>query len=491
MLAVVFILIFFSLPAFSADERLPLDEIKRRLQEDPENKEALSQLGLFYTVEKQYDKAVETYFEIIRIDPKNFHAYNNLGILYKKVGQFKDSLFCYQKALAINPDSYLAHYNIGLAYESMGRMQEAREAYGRSLSLNPEFAQALQRLKELSDDPASAQRLPAPEPRSEGKILVVDSTTGQPKILGATTPPPEEKKPPKPADDKGSEADKKPDDKATPEPAAKTEEKEPKKKGAGEGKKSEMVRTLRTGPGVTFYNRAMDALEKDDMKTAVEQYVTCIMQDREFLSEPDNGLIQKGLQLLQDRPNSMSEGLFYRGYLQHISGKQDAALPDFKAYVAENKKGPYKNQAQTFIDTLEAKLQAARAAEIASQTASRMASTPAIVANATFTPRIDDTEIKKMNPDEIIEESKRLSREGRLRDALAVIQTALEKERENLSLLVAQANLYTDMMLLQGDNEAGKMARNIFEKILSLAQPSSREAEVAKSMIKELSTRLK
>lgn len=479
--AVGLLFLFLFNQAVPAEEpQLSPMEIEKRLKEDPEDKEALNQLALHYSVEKEYLKAVDAYFKLIKVDPQNFHAYNNLGIIYKKVGQYKDSLFCYQKALQINPDYYWVHYNMGLAFEAMGRMQEARESYGRALSLNPEFAQALQRMRELSDEPGKTPALP--EPVSAGQVLVVDPKSGAVKPLT-----------------KGG-------DKKAPRTEAKVVAEEPieTEAGSGVGKEgkggkkpqekrggSEMVRTLRTGPGAVFYNKSMNALENDDLKTAIEQYVSCIMQDREFLGEPDNGLIQKSLQLLRDRPNSMSEGLFYRGYLTYLTGNTEGALADLKAYVEQNKKGPYRTQAETLIAQIETRLATARDAEASRNVTQRLATAPLVVTNATFTPRPDDTEIKKMSVDDILEEGKKLSREGRLRDAIATFKTGLDKDRENLPLLTAMANSYTDMMLLQGDNEAGKMARDLFEKILSLAPANSRESDLAKNMVKELNSRIK
>jgi tetratricopeptide (TPR) repeat protein len=468
-----------------AEEQLSYEHVQRRLKEDPENKDLLNQLAMIFTVEKDFMKAVDTYFRILKIDPNNFHAYNNLGILYKKVGQYKDSLFCYQKAAKLNPGFYLVHYNIGLAYEAMGRMQEAREAYGRALSLNPEFTQALERLKELSDGGGTLPSLAD----SDGRILVADSPTGAPKTIGkagtSDTAPSPTAAPPKTPATSGT-----PGKTGTPAKTTaagtSTAASKPGKKGS-----SEMVRTLRDSAGTPFYNKAMDALEKGDLKAATENYVNCILADREFLSEPDNGLIQKALGLLNDRPNSMSEGLFFRGTLKFLSGNSDGAYEDMKAYIGENAKGPYRSQAQTLIDRIDARIAAAKEAEAAKLAAQRLETAPQITSNASYTPRPDDTEIRSMSVETIIEEGKRLSREGRQRDAIVVLKGGLDKEKDNLPLLMAMANTYTDMLLLQGDIEAGKMARDLFEKVISITPSGSRDSSLAKSMVKELSNRLR
>ncbi|MFZ2958543.1 MAG: tetratricopeptide repeat protein [Candidatus Ozemobacteraceae bacterium] len=495
---------------------ISLDQVQKRLQDDPEDREALLALAMHQTIAKEYQKAVVTYFQLLKIDPKNFHAFHNLGILYKKVGQYSDSLHCYQEALKINPNASTVYYNMGLAYEAMGRMQEARETYGRALSLNPDLTQALQRLRDLSDDAGKTVSLPEPPPG----IMIVDTPEGPAKPLTIAQAGKGDVKSGDSAsggkgsgksDGKsvGSKASEKGGAKAggktgstekAPPDAGKADEKGSSEKGssekAGSKKSGEMVRTMRTGPGVGFYHKAMDALEKDDLKTAIEQYVTCILKDRDFLSEPDNGLISKGLQLLSERPNAMADSFFYRGFLTSLSGNLEGAQPDLKLYIEKNPKGSFVTEAQELIDRHEARLKAIADAKTASESAALalvearyQIGASGTSGTATFTPRPDDITLKKMNPEELLDESRRLSRDGRLLDAIAVLRTGLEKEPENPPLLMGMANAYVDLMLLKGDAEAGKMARSLFEKVVALVPPDSKESKMAQSMIQELAGR--
>ncbi|MBI3037613.1 tetratricopeptide repeat protein [bacterium] len=465
--------LFFACRLFASFDTMSIPDLEKTIIDDPENKEALLQLGIKYSVEKQYLKAVEKYFSLLKIDPENFHAYNNLGIVYKKVGQFKDSLFCYQKALKINPDYYWIHYNIGLVFESMGRMQEAREAYGKALSLNPEFSQALQRLRDLSESTGKVPNLPAPP--SIG-ILVVDSPDRQPVLKSLKGPPAPIKKDPSQTTDLSR---------------SNTTKIETERKPTPEKKPASFVKSTREGPGKSFYQKSMDYLKKEDLPNATEQYVRCILVDREFLAEPDNGLIQKTLDLLEDRPNSMSDGLFFRGFLQSMQGKRDKSLNDLKTYLVENPKGPFWGDGKKIVDRFEAEIAALEASQRAKEAATRFSSPPTIALNATYTPRPDESSIKKMTVDEVLEQAKQLAREGRQRDAIVTLRTSLDHEPNNPKLLLAAANTYTDLLLLNGDMEAGKMAREIFEKILTVVASDSKEAGIAQSMVKELSGRIR
>ena len=105
--------------------------------------------------------------------------------------------------------------------------------------------------------------------------------------------------------------------------------------------------------------------------------------------------------------------------------------------------------------------------------------------------RPSDYVLKRMDTEQIIQEADRLSRESRLTDAVAVLEAGISKDPDNVTLLSKSANAYADMLLLKGDNEAGKMALSRFHKVYSKAAPNSREWAVAKDMIDELTKRVK
>ena len=479
-------------------------QLQQRLIDNPRDIEAHLNLAMEYSLANNFVKAVEAYFVILRIDPENFHAYNNLGILYKKSGQYRDSLHCYKQAERINPDSYWVPYNMGLCYEAMGRMQEARESYGRALSLNPAFAQALQRLKAMTEGGEGVPVLPGLE---ESQIYLVDSSAAQPKPYGGNEPdsaapaPPEKPQPQAPPRDAALEKPLQQPDKVS-ERLAKAKEKE---------KENKSVRTSLKGPGAAIFNQAMEALDANKIERAVELYVSCIIAERDLLAEPENGLIRKGLEYLKDRPNRMPDGIFYRGLLIYIAGNIELAVPDLKSYLASatsNKKtgnSQFIAEADRIIERYEAD-KAARAAKAKEQSdavaAARAAAASEALAASTSPasasdsqvidrPRASDFVLKRMSVEQIIEEADRLSRESRLTDAVAVLETGLAADPENLQLLMKSANAYTDMLLLKGDQEAGKMALARFEKIFARAPENSREWAVSQEMIAELKKRVR
>lgn len=483
-----------SQPGFSAVNQANVRQLQQRLIDNPKDVDAHLKLALEYSMGNDFVKAVETYFALLRIDPNNFHAYNNLGILYKQSGQFRDSLHCYQQAQRIDPDSCWVPYNMGLCYEAMGRMQEARESYGQALSLNPSFSQALQRLRVLSSDGAD-QPVPELPGLAESQIYIADSRTSRPVIRTqqSETPaaPKVVKQQPVPTV--------KPVEKA--EKAERISERLEKEK--NQKKVNLKHRTTRKGPAAMVFNQAMDALEAGKTELAIELYVNSVIAERELLSEPENGLIRQGLTYLKDRPNRMPNGLFYRGMLIYIAGHIDLAIPDLKNYaevVSKSDKASsvsqYLDEANRIINKHKAEKEAIAAMEAERKAAIALAEQQKKAQEAAAKPeqeiaRPSDFALKRMDIEQIIQEADKLSRESRLTDAVAVLESGLSREPDNIQLLMKSANAYTDMLLLKGDNEAGKMALVRYKKVTGLSSPNSKEAAIANEMIGELNKRVR
>ena len=486
----------------AAGNQTTIRQLQQKIIDNPKDVEAHLKLAIEYSVSNNFVKAVETYFAVLRIDPDNFHAYNNLGILYKQAGQFRDSLHCYQKAQTIDPDSCWVPYNMGLCYEAMGRMQEARESYGQALSLNPSFSQALQRLRYLSSDGAE-QPVPALPGLEESQIYIADSNTTRPVIVSQKNDSPAVPSAPKAA---------KQETKKTEVAAAvgsgqveKVSERLQKEK---DKKKNTATkhRTSRKGPAAVVFNQAMDALESGKTELAIELYVNSIIAERELLSEPENGIIRQGLTFLKDRPNRMPNGMFFRGILIYISGHLELAVADLKNFLEINKDSEkassisqYIDEAKRVVERFEEEKEAMAALEreraaaaLAAQQASEAAaaSSSANIAEAEVA-RPSDYVLKRMDIEQIIQEADRLSRESRHTDAIAVLEAGLSKEPDNIELLMKSANAYADMLLLKGDNEAGKMALSRYQKVMNSAPSGSKEQAVAKDMVDELSKRVR
>lgn len=502
VLPAIYFALFSPNVCFAAGSQQTIHQLQQQIIDNPRDVDAHLKLAIQYSISNNFVKAVETYFALLRIDPDNFHAYNNLGILYKQSGQYRDSLHCYLQAQRIDPDSYWVPYNMGLCYEAMGRMQEARESYGSALSLNPSFSQALQRLRILSDGGEGV--VPELPGLSEAQIYVADSKQGNPNVISNREEAPVVVSAPAKKQKKAEAKS----DTVIADNSPKISERIQKEKNKQKTTKTN-YRTSRGGPAAVIFNQAMDALDGGKLEKAIELYVTAVVAERDLLSEPENGLIRQGLTYLKDRPNRMPNGLFFRGLMIYISGHLELAVSDLKNFVAANENndkaasiGQYLEEANRILARYEAEkeamaaLQAERAAAAAAAAAAANAANTGVATSSDILmleeeARPSDYVLKRMDTEQIIQEADRLSRESRLTDAVAVLEAGISKDPDNVTLLSKSANAYADMLLLKGDNEAGKMALSRFHKVYSKAAPNSREWAVAKDMIDELTKRVK
>ena len=88
--------------------------IEKMLAVNPNNVEALVQLGNDYFDTGNYEKAVETYQRALRIGPRNADVITDMGISYRKLGKSKEAVDAFRKALEVDPNHAMALFDLGL-----------------------------------------------------------------------------------------------------------------------------------------------------------------------------------------------------------------------------------------------------------------------------------------------------------------------------------------------------------------------------------------
>jgi len=88
--------------------------IERMLTANPNNVQALIQLGNDYFDIGQYDKSIETYEKALKIDPKNAEITTDMAVAYRRLGKTEESVRLFRKALEIDPNQTLAMFNLGI-----------------------------------------------------------------------------------------------------------------------------------------------------------------------------------------------------------------------------------------------------------------------------------------------------------------------------------------------------------------------------------------
>ncbi len=78
--------------------------LRRAIQLDPDQTEALYVLGLVYAEQGDYDKAEDAFIDLIEKDPLDADAWYELGFLYYDAGFTEDAEECLAVALEIDPN---------------------------------------------------------------------------------------------------------------------------------------------------------------------------------------------------------------------------------------------------------------------------------------------------------------------------------------------------------------------------------------------------
>lgn len=120
------------------------------LRVQPENKEALYMLGMYYQNTGQYEKALQTYNRLSVTTPGFRNAPYNKGYIYLVyLTDFPKAIEAFTAAIRIDPDYADAYFNRGYAYELNHQPDLAYKDYKTTLKLevnNPRAIEGLNRL---------------------------------------------------------------------------------------------------------------------------------------------------------------------------------------------------------------------------------------------------------------------------------------------------------------------------------------------------------
>ncbi|SVD38650.1 uncharacterized protein METZ01_LOCUS391504, partial [marine metagenome] len=137
ILAIILSMGFFiaSSSALSQEEIATVMSMKAALIKEPENPAFLSELGLAYLKNKQFQKAIPPLEKSLKFQKNDFQSHFYLALAYGAVGRHPEKLKELQGTLRINPDYAEANFKIGLAHAALNRHQEASEYYHRAIKL--------------------------------------------------------------------------------------------------------------------------------------------------------------------------------------------------------------------------------------------------------------------------------------------------------------------------------------------------------------------
>ena len=115
-----------------------VNKYKERLDEAPDDLEALIFLGNANYDITRFDKAVEYYERVLGVDPANFHIRTDLATSYYGMGEIDKALKELRMALEQNPRHETALYNLGaILFDAKKDNEGAINAWQKLLTEHP------------------------------------------------------------------------------------------------------------------------------------------------------------------------------------------------------------------------------------------------------------------------------------------------------------------------------------------------------------------
>jgi len=120
-----------------------VDEYLKSLEIEPQNVDAMTNLGVAYYSLGKLDEAVEQYLKALEIAPNDADIHSNLAAAYVQKyqqsvasEQLDKAMAEYQKAVELAPDLPEAHFGLGAVYMLLGRKEDALQAFETFLDLD-------------------------------------------------------------------------------------------------------------------------------------------------------------------------------------------------------------------------------------------------------------------------------------------------------------------------------------------------------------------
>ena len=92
--------------------------------------------------QSDYQGAVNSFTEAIKLNPKYANAYNDRGVTRFQLADKQGAIEDYNQAIKINPNYADAYYNRGNSRSDLGDKEGAIKDYTQAIKINPNFAEA-------------------------------------------------------------------------------------------------------------------------------------------------------------------------------------------------------------------------------------------------------------------------------------------------------------------------------------------------------------
>jgi Flp pilus assembly protein TadD len=133
---------FFDLAISSKDPLVQIELYQKVLEIEPNNPEALNNLGASYNNAYSYKKAIEILKKSLEIAPNFALPYANLANSYNLLGDLTEAIKCADKAMQIDPSVDYTYSVKGNVLTKQGKLEEAEETFNKAINLNQNSPEA-------------------------------------------------------------------------------------------------------------------------------------------------------------------------------------------------------------------------------------------------------------------------------------------------------------------------------------------------------------
>ena len=113
--------------------------------------EKYMQDGFVHFQKQEYDQAIASYQQAIKLEPRSAAAYNMLGMAYRfKFQQLRSpetkaqEIAAFEKAVEMDPKYWVALINLAYTYYFEGEKAKAAPLFKKALALNPDHPEKVQ-----------------------------------------------------------------------------------------------------------------------------------------------------------------------------------------------------------------------------------------------------------------------------------------------------------------------------------------------------------
>ena len=118
------------------------DEVKKKLQENPDDVDALYHLADLYNRSALYQEAIDAYKKVVRLKPDMGYAYFKMGSAYDRLNQPAEAISAFKKAIKYMPNYPVTYNNLGVAYGKLEKYNDEIAALKKAIKLRPNYASA-------------------------------------------------------------------------------------------------------------------------------------------------------------------------------------------------------------------------------------------------------------------------------------------------------------------------------------------------------------